>query len=345
VEWGDKKIGVRGVLYDDIKNDHKVVESLTAMLKADATDYGRQLINKKGGAMVEGVAVNYSGTTNYLRSIPLDDSSDRRIHPIELNAGVLTDEDRKRLSEIVTFTDSDYTQYYPLIQKVLNHLFYIYNLFKDRDSTHPVMIALHKRIPNSKLIRKAVISKSSAKKRFVRLCETATSKEVLYQSLVETYTLDESAPLYVIEALQVLKAPNQISIIKRKGKSFLFINGSTAVKQIGDLINYSIYYTDIAHADRPNSQSANAIGDAYFRDEGGFKGYDIDGKTKRGILIEMLKYKGEEGGIYEAETEIIKVDKNEDLGIPEHLQDNRVLVQKSFDDINAELSEATSINA
>lgn len=274
LKWGDIKADIRGIVYDDIPNDSATVKHLEAQMKSDATQYGKQSSNIKGGGIKESSPFNQSFTTNSIYAIPLDASDDRRIYPIEIKITDYTDEDLKKIELLNIPNLNTRDRYYPIIQKELDHLYYVYKKFVNDNRVYEF---LNKRVPDVPLKRRITIARSSSVKRFERIVETATNQTELMQGLKDKFFLDDDRDI------SFMFDDSQVGIGRVKNDLFLYITTKGLIS-LEPFFNPEIM-----------TKKATTIHDKYFKSIDFKNQKTIGVKKTRSIRIRMKRYDGIDG--------------------------------------------------
>jgi len=265
-KWGDYEVGTRTVVFDDVPNDNKIVDMLTKRIKSSATNAGDIKANKKGSGMIKTNAYNQTVTTNSIHAIPLDDLRDRRIHPINIHADDYDDSEIKRIEEMNIPMSGARDIYYPIMQKILNHLSYVYMKTLHNGTVNKY---LNKEVPTTKFKVEVATRKSSQHRRFENLVLNCTTISNLIKNLSDEYAKD-------IEFFDFLKDYTKVEISKVKNSYYLYIKSEGLIK-LGVLFDDSIMTAKKVHFD-------------YFKSKL-FKPYKINGKSERAIRLEMKRYK------------------------------------------------------
>jgi hypothetical protein len=194
LQWGDSEANMRVVLYDDVPNDEKIVKKLSGKIKANATRTGDRLVNIKGKGQVYSNAFNSAITTNHLMAIPLDNGmDDRRIHPIHVRKDDYTLEELEIIGNLDLPMSGERNnedgsfKHFPLIQKMLDHLYYVYLHTKE---SKKVKFTLLKEVPDSKFKNRIAQGTVSTKKLFPVLVNGANDLESLISSLNANFNSD-----------------------------------------------------------------------------------------------------------------------------------------------------------
>ena len=277
-QWGDYEIGTRTVIFDDIPNDNKIVDPLTARIKSSATSAGDITANKKGGGMVRTNSYNQALTTNSIYGIPLDDIRDRRIHPINIHASDFTDEEIRKIEMLNIPMSGARDKYYPIIQKILNHLFYVYQKTLNDGLVNKY---LNKELPNTKFKTEVAKRKASSHRRFEVIVLNAKSMDSLINELADEYAEEKSF-------FNFLNNLDYAEVAKVRNKYYLHLKADGLVS-VGRLFN-------------DDGLSAKKVAFEYFKSKD-FKQFKVNGKNTRCIRFEMKNFK-----------EIIKVEIEEPNG-------------------------------
>jgi len=264
-QWGDAEQDARVILYDDVPNNPKIVEELASELKAKATDGGKRLISIKGGGMILSNASNYAMTTNYLSAIPLDEGDrDRRIYPIHVMADDYSVEEMniiKHLDMPISGQNNLDDTRFPIIQKMLNHLYHVYN--KTRESKEAKFM-LMKQVPSNSLKSRIAQSTISPKKLFPILVNKAKDLKSLVLTLNESYNADFS----------FLSLDSHAIVGEIKGRKYLFLK-SKGITSLGIIL-----------ANRKST--ATQIYNQFFKNDYEFKMWNIgNGKSSKAIKLPL----------------------------------------------------------
>jgi len=265
-QWGDYEIGTRTVIFDDIPNDSKIVEPLIARIKSSATSAGDITANKKGGGMVRTNSYNQALTTNSIYGIPLDDIRDRRVHPINIHASDFTEEELFKIKMLNIPMSGARDKYYPIIQKILNHLLFVYENTKNNGLINEY---LNKELPNTKFKADVAKRKASSHRRFEVIALNAKTMEDLINELSDEYA-EEKEYFYFLNNLQYAE------IAKVRNKFYLHLKADGLVS-IGRLFS-------------DGSMSAKKVHFEYFKSKE-YKVFKPNGKSVRCIRFEMKNYK------------------------------------------------------
>ena len=271
-QWGDYEIGTRTVVFDDIPNDSKVVEPLTARIKSSATSAGDITANKKGSGMVRTNSYNQALTTNSIYGIPLDDIRDRRVHPINIHAGDFTDEEIRKIELMNIPMSGARDTYYPIIQNILNHLNYVYMMTKSNGLVNKY---LNKELPSTKFKIEVAKRKASHHRRFEVMILNAISINKLIIELSDEYVED-------IEYFYFLKNKECVEISKVRNKYYFNLKTNGLIS-IGKLFSDEILSAGKVHFD-------------YFKSKE-FKQIKVNGVNTRCIRFEMKHFKPNENEI------------------------------------------------
>jgi len=265
-QWGDYEIGTRTVVFDDIPNDNKIVEPLIARIKSSATSAGDITANKKGGGMIRTNSYNQALTTNSVYGIPLDDIRDRRVHPINIHASDFTDEELRAIEMLNIPMSGARDKYYPIIQKILNHLCYVYEKTKDNGLVNKY---LNKELPNTKFKTEVAKRKASAHRRFEVILLNTKNMDSLISELSDEYA-EEKTFFYFLNNLEYAE------IAKVRNVNYLYL------KKEG-LVSIGRLFSDDNH-------SAKKVAFEYFKSKE-FKQFKINGVNTRCIRFEMKNFK------------------------------------------------------
>ena len=271
-QWGDYEIGTRTVVFDDIPNDSKIVEPLTARIKSSATSAGDITANKKGAGMIRTNSYNQALTTNSIYGIPLDDIRDRRVHPINIHASDFTDDETLQIKLMNIPMSGARDKTYPIIQKILNHLNYVYiNTLKNGI----VNEYLNKELPNTKFKVEVAKRKASQHRRFEVMILNTTSINKLIRELSDEYVED-------VEYFDFLNNKECVEISKVRNQYYLNLktNGLIAM---GKLFSDNILSAGKVHFD-------------YFKGKD-FKQVKVNGVNTRCVRFEMKSFKPNENEI------------------------------------------------
>ncbi len=282
-QWGDYEIGTRTVVFDDIPNDNKIVEPLTARIKSSATSAGDITANKKGGGMVRTNSYNQALTTNSIYGIPLDDIRDRRVHPINIHASDFTD---KELSEIRILNipmSGARDKHYPIIQKILNHLLFVYEKTKNNGLINDY---INKELPNTKFKTEVAKRKASAHRRFEVILLNAKNMDSLISELADEYA-EEKSFFYFLNNLEYAE------ITKVRNKYYLHLK-SEGLVSVGRLFN-------------DDGFTAKKVAFEYFKSKE-FKQFKVNGNNHRCVRFEMKNFKEKD-----ADIPVEVIDKNGNL--------------------------------
>ena len=275
-QWGDYEIGTRTVIFDDIPNDNKIVDPLTARIKSSATSAGDITANKKGSGMVRTNSYNQALTTNSIYGIPLDDIRDRRVHPINIHASDFTDKEMTKIKMLNIPMSGARDKHYPIIQKILNHLFYVYEQTKDNGLINEY---LNKELPNTKFKADVAKRKASSHRRFEVILLNAKSMDSLISELADEYAEDKSF-FYFLNNLEYAE------VAKVRNKYYLHLK-SDGLVSVGRLFN-------------DDGLSAKKVAFEYFKSKE-YKVFKPNGKSVRCIRFEMKNFKE----VVEVETEAV----------------------------------------
>ena len=267
-QWGDYEIGTRTVVFDDVPNDSKVVEPLTARIKSSATSAGDITANKKGSGMVRTNSYNQALTTNSIYGIPLDDIRDRRIHPINIHAEDFTDEEAKRIELMNIPMSGARDRHYPIIQKILNHLSYVYMKTINNGTVNKY---LNKELPNTKFKIEVAKKKASMHRRFEVIILNTVSINSLISELSDEYVEDKSY-------FDFLNNPDCAEISKVKNKYYFNL-------KTPGLVAIGMLFSD-------DNLSAQKVHFDYFKSKD-FKQTKVNGKSVRCVRFEMRRYEDE----------------------------------------------------
>jgi hypothetical protein len=184
--WGDYKKDKRSVIYDDLPNIPEIVERLGAMMKKDATYMGVYNANMKGGKVTPTNSFTSLFTTNSraVMAMILDGSRDRRLHFAEVKAEDFSQEDILAIEDMDIPVSGDRSKYFPIIQELLNHFYFIYQETKDDKE---IRRALMKYAPVTKLKAKFVTRNLNTHKAFIAIADTATSLSELVTRLTDEF--------------------------------------------------------------------------------------------------------------------------------------------------------------
>jgi len=265
-QWGDYEIGTRTVIFDDIPNDNKIVDPLTARIKSSATSAGDITANKKGSGMIRTNAYNQALTTNSIYGIPLDDIRDRRIHPINIHAYDFTEDEINRIDMMGIPMSGARDKHYPIIQKILNHLFYVYEQTKDNGL---VSKYLNKELPNTKFKAEVARRKASVHRRFEVILLNAKNMDSLISELADEYAEEKSFFYF-------LNNSEYAEIAKVRNKYYLHLKAS-GLENIGRLFSN-------------DGLSAKKVAFEYFKSKE-FKQFKVNGVNTRCVRFEMKNYK------------------------------------------------------
>jgi hypothetical protein len=265
-QWGDYEIGTRTVVFDDIPNDNKIVEPLIARIKSSATSAGDITANKKGGGMIRTNSYNQALTTNSIYGIPLDDIRDRRVHPINIHASDFTDEELISIKMLNIPMSGARDKHYPIIQKILNHLFYVYEETKDNGLINEY---LNKELPNTKFKTEVAKRKASAHRRFEVILLNTRSLDSLINELADEYAEDKNF-------FNFLNNLEYAEIAKVRNKHYLHLKADGLVS-IGRLFS-------------DDNLSAKKVAFEYFKSKE-FKQFKVNGNNTRCIRFEMKNFK------------------------------------------------------
>lgn len=267
-KWGDYEVGTRTVVFDDVPNDTKIVDMLTKRIKSSATNAGDIKANKKGSGMIKTNSYNQTVTTNSVHAIPLDDLRDRRIHPINIHADDYSENELKMIEALDIPMSGARDKYYPIMQKILNHLSYVY-----MKTLHNGTISkyLNKEVPTTRFKVEVATRKSSQHRRFENLLLNCTSIDNLIKDLSDEYAKE-------IEFFDFLKDYTKVELAKVKNAYYLYIKTEGLIK-LGVLFNDSLMTAKKVHFD-------------YFKSKQ-FKTYNVNGNRARAIRLEMKRYKVE----------------------------------------------------
>jgi len=265
-QWGDYEIGTRTVVFDDIPNDNKIVEPLVARIKSSATSSGDITANKKGGGMVRTNSYNQALTTNSIYGIPLDDIRDRRVHPINIHASDFTDEELTEIKMLNIPMSGARDKHYPIIQKILNHLCYVYEKTKDNGLVNEY---INKELPNTKFKTEVAKRKASVHRRFEVILLNAKSMDSLIDELSDEYA-EEKSFFYFLNNLEYAE------IAKVRNKYYLHLK-SDGLVSVGRLFS-------------DDGFSAKKVAFEYFKSKE-FKQFKVNGKNHRCVRFEMKNFK------------------------------------------------------
>jgi len=265
-QWGDYEIGTRTVIFDDIPNDNKIVDPLIARIKSSATSAGDITANKKGSGMIRTNSYNQALTTNSIYGIPLDDIRDRRVHPINIHSSDYTDDELIAIKMLNIPMSGARDKYYPIIQKILNHLYYVYEKTKNNGLVNEY---LNKELPNTKFKTEVAKRKASTHRRFEVILLNTKSMDSLIMELADEYAEDESF-------FNFLNNPEYAEIAKVRNKYYLHL------KKEG-LVSIGRLFSD-------DNLSAKKVAFEYFKSKE-FKVFKPNGKSVRCIRFEMRNFK------------------------------------------------------
>jgi len=265
-QWGDYEIGTRTVVFDDIPNDNKIVEPLIARIKSSATSAGDITANKKGAGMIRTNSYNQALTTNSIYGIPLDDIRDRRVHPINIHASDFTDEELNRIKMLNIPMSGARDRHYSIIQKILNHLFYVYEETKDNGLVNEY---INKELPNTKFKTEVAKRKASVHRRFEVILLNTKNMDSLINELADEYAEDKNF-FYFLNNLEYAE------VAKVRNKYYLHLKTDGLVS-VGRLFN-------------DNGLSAKQVAFEYFKSKE-YKVFKPNGKSARCIRFEMKNYK------------------------------------------------------
>ncbi len=289
-QWGDYEIGTRTVVFDDIPNQSKIVEPLTARIKSSATSGGDITANKKGSGMVRTNSYNQALTTNSIYGIPLDDIRDRRIHPINIHSSDFADDEIRKIEMLDIPMSGARDKTYPIIQEILNHLYFVYNKTRNDGLVNKY---LNKELPNTKFKIEVARRKASYHRRFEIIVLNCKTMDGLIKELAETYGQDEDFFYFINASLFA-------DITKVRNKYFLHLK-ATGLVEIGKLFNNS------------EDLTAQKVQEEYFKTKE-FKTTKIRGKSVRCVRFEIkdfqpkairelkVEYEDSEGNITENDT-------------------------------------------
>ena len=261
-KWGDYEVGTRTVVFDDVPNDTKIVDMLTKRVKSSATNAGDIKANKKGGGMITTNAYNQTITTNSIHAIPLDDLRDRRIHPINVHIDDYTEDELKQIEKMNIPMSGARDKYYPIMQKILNHLFFVYKNTLDNGTINKI---LQKEVPTTRFKVEVATRKASQHRRFESLVLYAKSLSELIKDLNDEYARDD-------DYFDFLNNPEYAEISTVRNSYYLNLKTDGLIK-LGMLFSNE-------------TLSANKVHFEYFKGKP-FKAQKVNGENKRCIRFEM----------------------------------------------------------
>jgi hypothetical protein len=264
-QWGDYEIGTRTVVFDDIPNDNKIVEPLIARIKSSATSAGDITANKKGGGMVRTNSYNQALTTNSIYGIPLDDIRDRRVHPINIHASDFTDEELMAIKMLNIPMSGARDKHYPIIQKILNHLSYVYEETKENGLINEY---INKELTNTKFKTEVAKRKASVHRRFEVILLNTKSMGSLINELADEYAEEKTF-------FNFLNNSEYSEVAKVRNKYYLHLKTEGLVS-IGRLFN-------------DDNLSAKKVAFEYFKSKE-FKQFKVNGNNARCIRFEMKNF-------------------------------------------------------
>ena len=261
-KWGDYEVGTRTVVFDDVPNDTKIVDMLTKRVKSSATNAGDIKANKKGGGMITTNAYNQTITTNSIHAIPLDDLRDRRIHPINVHIDDYTEDELKQIEKMNIPMSGARDRYYPIMQKILNHLYFVYEETLNDGTINNI---LNKEVPTTKFKVEVATRKASQHRRFESLVLYAKSLSELIKDLNDEYARDDNY-------FDFLNNPEYAEISTVRNSYYLNLKTDGLIK-LGMLFSNE-------------TLSANKVHFEFFKGKP-FKAQKVNGENKRCVRFEM----------------------------------------------------------
>ena len=263
-QWGDPFLDKRVAIYDDIPDDEETVKLLTSSVKSYATQGGNVAINPKGKGIISTNAWNQAGTTNFLKSIILDDGAkDRRIHPVHVKQSDYTREEKREIDNLSLPMIGDTETYSQPIQDLLNYLLWVYERFKNNKE---VLSALFVAVPLSDFKKEVARGKLGVYARFLEVLSGAKDKTDLYNTLSDEYQHDFSGNF---------EDEKQALYYEVKGTTFLILKAEGLVSLGNMFLGGGVKASEVA---RRLFKGALV------------KNYTVNGKTVRGVRVELTNF-------------------------------------------------------
>jgi hypothetical protein len=217
-QWGDHELFARLVTYDDIPANKQIVEEVSSTIKSISTRDGSRSVNIKGKSKVESNSFNIAITTNNIDGIPIDKSTgeDRRLYPVHIKAEDWSPDEVEQIKQLEIPISGNRDKYYPLIQKILNHLYYVYQQTRDNREVQEYLL---KKVPMTAFKARVITGTSNKKKLFPNIVSTSSNMNDLIASLSDNFDA----------SFDFLRDRENATIIKVRGNYFLSLNSKGLV--------------------------------------------------------------------------------------------------------------------
>jgi hypothetical protein len=265
-QWGDPELFARLITYDDVPADRQIVGELSSKIKSLATRDGIRLVNIKGKGMVESNYFNIAITTNNIDGIPLDRSNggDRRVYPVHIKAEDWSPDEVGQIKQLEIPISGNRDRYYPIIQKILNHLYYVYQSTKDIKEVNEY---LFKRVPSTTFKNEVITGTSSRGKLFPLVVATSKNLDTMITKLSNDFDT----------SFEFLRDENNADIISIRGNYFLNLK-SNGLVELGKALD-------------KREATAISIYNRFFKKDYDFKvGRVANNKTAKCIRFPMRNY-------------------------------------------------------